>query len=96
MAIKDRQVCPQSEYCGGCIYQGVSYEDQIRHKDKAVRKLLENHQIEEDLYQGLVPATDCYGYRNKMEYTFGDMEKGGELELGLHMKGRFKIGRAHV
>ena len=89
MAIKDRQVCPQSEYCGGCIYQGVSYEDQIRHKDKAVRKLLENHQIEEDLYQGLVPATDCYGYRNKMEYTFGDMEKGGELELGLHMKGRF-------
>ena len=24
-----------------------------------------------------------------MEYTFGDLEKGGELELGMHYKGRF-------
>ena len=35
------------------------------------------------------PAICTGGYRNKMEYTFGDLEKGGELELGMHYKGRW-------
>ena len=35
------------------------------------------------------PAICTGEYRNKMEYTFGDLEKGGELELGMHFKSRF-------
>ena len=35
------------------------------------------------------PAPDRYGYRNKMEYTFGDMEKGGPMTLGMHKKKHF-------
>ena len=83
------KICPQAEFCGGCIYQGTSYEEQLAHKDKIVRKLLEKHKIDESIYQGMVPAYTCYAYRNKMEYTFGDIEKDGELELGMHKKGRF-------
>ena len=30
-----------------------------------------------------------FQYRNKMEYTFGDLVKDGELELGMHKKGNF-------
>lgn len=30
-----------------------------------------------------------YHYRNKMEYTFGDLTKDGELELGMHKKGNY-------
>lgn len=83
------KICPQADFCGGCIYQGISYEDQLKAKDKSVRKLLEKHDIDESIYQGMVPAYTCYSYRNKMEYTFGDIEKDGELELGMHLKGRF-------
>jgi len=84
-----RPVCPHAEFCGGCIYQGVEYEEQLRQKDKSVRRLLAKHDIDESVYEGLVPAYTCFGYRNKMEYSFGDLEKGGELELGMHMKRRF-------
>jgi len=84
-----KQICPHSEYCGGCIYQGIPYEEQLRQKDKSVRTLLEKHKIDESVYLGMVPAITPYGYRNKMEYTFGDIQKGGELELGLHIKRRF-------
>ena len=35
------------------------------------------------------PAPDRYGYRNKMEYTFGDMEKNGPMTLGMHKKRHF-------
>ena len=86
---KELKICPAAGHCGGCIYQGVSYEEQLRQKDKAVRKLLDKHDIDESVYLGMEPAISCFGYRNKMEYTFGDLEKGGELELGMHYKGRW-------
>ena len=30
-----------------------------------------------------------YRYRNKMEYTFGNLEKGGEMTLGMHKRGQY-------
>ncbi|MBR7088642.1 MAG: 23S rRNA (uracil(1939)-C(5))-methyltransferase RlmD [Mogibacterium sp.] len=82
-------LCPAADHCGGCIYQGIPYEEQYRQKDKAIRKLLDKHDIDESVYLGMEPAICTGAYRNKMEYTFGDLEKGGELELGMHFKGRF-------
>ena len=83
------KICPAAEHCGGCIYQGVDYAEQLAAKDKAVRRLLTKHKIDESVYLGMEPAICTGGYRNKMEYTFGDLDKGGELELGMHFKGRF-------
>ena len=83
------QICPHAEHCGGCIYQGVSYDKQLASKDKSVRKLLDAHDIDESIYLGMEPAICTGRYRNKMEYTFGDLEKGGELELGMHYRGRW-------
>ena len=83
------KLCPASENCGGCLYQGVPYTEQYRQKDKAVRRLLAKHDIDEEVYPGMEPAICTGAYRNKMEYTFGDLEKGGELELGMHFRGRF-------
>ena len=83
------KLCPAAEHCGGCIYQGVDYAEQYRQKDKAVRRLLAKHDIDEEVYLGMEPAICTGAYRNKMEYTFGDLEKGGELELGMHYKGRW-------
>ena len=83
------RLCTAAEHCGGCIYQGVDYAEQYRQKDKAVRRLLGKHDIDESVYLGMEPAICTGGYRNKMEYTFGDLEKGGVLELGMHYKGRW-------
>jgi tRNA/tmRNA/rRNA uracil-C5-methylase (TrmA/RlmC/RlmD family) len=69
------RLCPAAEHCGGCIYQGVDYAEQYRQKDKAVRRLLDKHDIDESVYLGMEPAIRTGGYRNKMEYTFGDLER---------------------
>lgn len=82
-------VCPISENCGGCIYQGVSYEEQLAEKDRGVRILLEKYDVDPSVYHGMVPAMERYRYRNKMEYTFGDLEKDGPLTLGMHKKKHF-------
>lgn len=40
-------------------------------------------------FEGIFQSPDITGYRNKMELSFGDMEKGGPLQLGLHARGSF-------
>ena len=48
--------------------------------------------IDEEVIEGIFPSPLNKAYRNKMEYSFGDMEKGGELTLGLHRRGsRFDV-----
>ncbi|MNP12492.1 putative RNA methyltransferase [compost metagenome] len=39
-------------------------------------------------FLGIEGSPDQWKYRNKMEFTFGDEEKGGELTLGMHIKGK--------
>ena len=41
------------------------------------------------LYDGIKASPRQYGYRNKMEFTFGDEVKDGPLSLGLHKRGSF-------
>jgi len=38
-------------------------------------------------YEGLSAVNEQYGYRNKMEFTFGDEVRNGELTLGMHYSG---------
>lgn len=35
-----KEICPVHKKCGGCHYQGVSYEEQLRVKEKMVGKLM--------------------------------------------------------
>lgn len=131
-------ICRYAGVCGGCLYQGFPYEEQLKIKEGQVLKLLgaylgslksaaqETVKIgdEEDtavktgdgdttikigdeyaavesgdsnaaikatdvLYDGILPSPKQYGYRNKMEFTFGDEWKDGPLSLGLHKRGSF-------
>lgn len=83
------KICKDSEYCGGCIYQGVEYSEQIKEKESLINELMIKYDVDSSIYKGMVPAPVTEGYRNKMEYTFGDMEKGGEMTLGMHKKKHF-------
>ena len=84
-----REVCRDKDICGGCVYQGVPYEEQLSNKFGEVKGLLDKKDIR---YGELLPIEGApfrYGYRNKMEYTFGDMEKNGPMTLGMHKKKHF-------
>lgn len=80
--------CPHFGVCGGCAYQTLSYENQKKIKEEQVRSLLES--VVEDLpWEGILESPIAFGYRNKMEFSFGDEEKDGPLTLGLHKKNSF-------
>lgn len=82
-------ICRDSKLCGGCSYQGVPYEEQLKNKEGETKSLLDRKDIRYGEFIEIEPAPDRFGYRNKMEYTFGDMEKGGPMTLGMHRKKHF-------
>ncbi|WP_430885094.1 23S rRNA (uracil(1939)-C(5))-methyltransferase RlmD [Fusibacter sp. JL216-2] len=81
--------CPHFGRCGGCARQTLSYEDQVKLKGDQVQGLLEEAGVKDYEWGGVVASPEIYHYRNKMEYSFGDEEKGGPLTLGMHKKGRY-------
>ena len=82
-------LCSDVKDCGGCAYQTLLYEDELKLKEEQVLALFEKEEIKELNYLGIEKSPRVEGYRNKMEYTFGDEVKGGPLVLGLHRRGRF-------
>lgn len=82
-------VCKIFPACGGCMYQTMSYEEQLKMKETQVKGLLQDAVgIGTDLHwEGIHGSPIEFGYRNKMEFSFGDEYKDGPLSLGLHKKG---------
>ncbi len=81
--------CAYDDECGGCTYQTLLYEDELELKKEQVLALFDKAGIKDFNFLGIERSPRVEGYRNKMEYTFGDAEKGGPLILGLHKRGRF-------
>ena len=84
------ELCANAERCGGCFYQGQSYAEELKIKEQGLHELLEPVIRSDDYtFEAIVPSPIYEGYRNKMEFSFGDSEKDGPLTLGLHQKHSF-------
>lgn len=81
--------CPHFGRCGGCSLQNLPYENQLAMKNDYVMGLLADAGITGYDALPIVPSPEVCGYRNKMEYSFGDDAPDGPLLLGLHEKGSF-------
>ena len=80
-------VCSIFPACGGCMYQTMPYEEQMKMKGEQVKEILDNAIQGEYLFEGVKASPKEFAYRNKMEFSFGDEFKDGPLTLGLHKKG---------
>lgn len=90
-------ICKNFPACGGCMYQTMNYDNQLEMKKNQVKALLDEaiaggRQINADgeadyVFEGILDSPLQFGYRNKMEFSFGDEYKDGPLSLGLHKKG---------
>ena len=89
-------VCHEFPACGGCMYQTMSYDEQLKMKAGQVKKLLDTAissagQVDAEgkpdyVFEGITGSPKQWAYRNKMEFSFGDDHLDGPLTLGLHKK----------
>ncbi|MCR5719361.1 MAG: 23S rRNA (uracil-5-)-methyltransferase RumA, partial [Lachnospiraceae bacterium] len=73
------RTCSLFGVCGGCNYLSLSYDNELELKKDQVKTLLDNVPgIDKNPYvfEGIKGSPVVYGYRNKMEFSFGDSVKG--------------------
>jgi 23S rRNA (uracil1939-C5)-methyltransferase len=95
--------CPSFGTCGGCKWQHLPYEEQLKFKRQQVTDALERiAKVELPEIRPTLGSQKVWGYRNKMEYTFSDkkwrpwedIKSGKEFTdsgnaLGFHIPGAF-------
>ena len=92
--LQTEEECAYFGKCGGCMYQGVPYQEQLKIKETQVKNLLApvllnaGYELDE-IFEGVKESPRSLAYRNKMEFSFGDEIKDGPLSLGMHKRGSF-------
>ena len=80
------EMCPVTKKCGGCQYQGVPYEEQLKIKEKLVKKLLAPY----CKVHPIIGMENPYHYRNKVHAVFDHDRKGNPFS-GVYQKGIHKV-----
>lgn len=78
--------CPYAKKCGGCQYQGIAYEDQLKEKEKKVRKLMKDFGKPEPI----IDMENPYHYRNKVHAVYHH-QRNGEIISGIYQEGTHKV-----
>lgn len=86
-----KAACAHFAACGGCTYQNLDYSRQLTLKEEQVKDLLLPvvQAADDTWFEGIKPSPLQFGYRNKMEFSFGDAYKDGPLALGMHKRESF-------
>ncbi len=81
--------CPLFGTCGGCAWQNLPYEDQLKWKQKQVADTLTHlGGLALPEIRPIIGSPEIWNYRNKMEYTFGSAPDGKTI-LGFHLPERY-------
>ncbi|MBW2561552.1 MAG: class I SAM-dependent RNA methyltransferase, partial [Deltaproteobacteria bacterium] len=76
-------VCPYFSLCGGCQYQHLLYEAQLRTKERQVAESFERiGKIVAPPVATIIPSPLPFGYRGKAEFH-GVPAPGGQFHLGF-------------
>ena len=82
--------CPIFDQCGGCQLQHLSYEGQLKQKQKQVRNVLERiGHLENIIVHPTLGMTDPWRYRNKAQVPFAEREGG--LVAGFYQERSHEI-----
>ncbi len=75
--------CPLFTRCGGCQYQHLEYEEQLRWKRRQVADLLHHMAGLEHPVNELVPSPRPWNYRSKITPHFQKPRSGNDLPIGF-------------
>ena len=80
--------CAHYPACGGCRFQDLAYEAQVDAKAGQVADAMRRiGGVADPPLEPILPADDVFHYRNKLKYSFTQVEEGPTL--GFHKAGRW-------
>lgn len=86
MEINNMKQCPNFKKCGGCQYLNLSYEEQLKKKQKEISALLKPY----CKVNPIVGMDDPWHYRNKVHAVMG-RDRKGTIISGVYKEGTHTI-----
>lgn len=84
-------LCPYFGPCGGCAYQGLPYEEELKIKEEGLKKIFrEELNIDEEFFEPIVASPKAYHYRSRLDLCF-IKTKAGDYFMGYMPKESRKI-----
>lgn len=96
-------LCTHFGVCGGCKWQNLDYQAQLKHKFQTVRDCIKRiAKLDDSIVLPIIGCDDYFHYRNKLEYSFSskrwitEQEAASDLPieqsgaLGFHKAGYFE------
>ena len=84
------RINPECKYfgiCGGCKWQHINYNEQLRLKEKQVRDAVVHiGKFSKVIVEKCIPAKKVYNYRNKVDFSFTDLRYLTDEEIKLENK----------
>ena len=99
-----KRIEPRCKYfgtCGGCKQQDLDYDQQIAYKQEQVEDIFKHDGGFKDFkIENIIPSENVFYYRNKMEFSFSELEwlkvinEDSEIKkgffVGLHVPNNFE------
>ena len=88
---KIEPLCPIFGECGGCDYQDLAYDEELRTKESRLRSLFkEKCAIPAERFEPILASPLEYGYRNRLDMKLV-RSKTGEADIGFSPLGRNRL-----
>lgn len=83
--------CPVFSDCGGCQLQHIDYREQLLHKEKMIKDLLERiGGLENIKINSVIAAENNLAYRNKAQFPLAE-DSDGKIVSGFYQKGTHQL-----
>ncbi len=83
--------CPVFSDCGGCQLQHIDYREQLLHKEKMIKDLLERIGGMENIkISSVIAAENNLAYRNKAQFPLAE-DSEGKIVSGFYQKGTHQL-----
>ncbi|OGW72681.1 MAG: hypothetical protein A2Y02_03050 [Omnitrophica bacterium GWA2_52_12] len=90
-SFRETPLCPLFGECGGCAYQHLPYEEELRVKTDILKSTMTAALgVDAAIFKPIIPSPKAYGYRHRLDLTFRKT-KAGEFLMGFMAENRKKV-----
>lgn len=86
-----KPLCPVVNECGGCVWQHISYPEQLKQKQDFIKYQLKNILPENIEVPPVVPSPNEYYYRNRVQIHVRSVHAKNNVEFGFFKAGTNSI-----
>ena len=86
-----KPICSMANICGGCCWQHVSYDEQLRQKKQIVQESIQKFAGENIEIKDVIPSPQTTEFRHKIQYPISQTKVSKRILAGYYKKNTHEL-----